>query len=434
MSGSWSAPDILCLKITGGEIMDKMSVRDIEVTGKRVLVRVDFNVPLDGKTGAITDDSRIRASVPTIKYLIKRRAKVILISHLGRPDGKVVNELRMAPIAQRLSQILGQQVGVATDCIGPEVEKSVASLKSGDVILLQNLRFHPDEETGRASFAQALARLGDIFVNDAFGTSHRAHASVAGIAHYLPAVAGFLLEKEVDTLGGILRNPAHPFTSLLGGAKVSDKVGMLENIMGKVDCLLIGGGMAATFLKAKSYEIGLSLVEVDRLDTAAKLIETAAKNSIRLLLPLDVVVASELKAEAKTEVVSVRKIPKDKRIVDIGPKTIESFSRELRGSKTVFWNGPVGVHEIPKFAEGTKAMARLLAELKAATVIGGGSPAEVVSDMGLEGKMTFVSTGGGASLEFLGGKKLPGVEALLDKGAKLKWLKGLMRREGGVDK
>ena len=255
--------------------MNKMTVRDIEVTGKRVLVRVDFNVPVDAKTGAITDDSRIRAALPTIKYLIERNAKVILMSHLGRPKGKVVDDMRLTPVAQRLSQILGQQVGVAMDCIGPEVEKSVEALKAGDVLLLENLRFHPEEEAGNEDFAKALARLGDIYVNDAFGTSHRAHASISGITHYLPAVAGLLLEKEINTLGGLLENPAHPFIAVFGGAKVSDKVAMLNNIMGKVDCLLIGGGMAATFLKAEGYEVGSSLVEAESVDTAAKLIKAS---------------------------------------------------------------------------------------------------------------------------------------------------------------
>jgi len=395
--------------------MNKSSVRDIEVEGKRVLVRVDFNVPLDEKTGEIADDSRIRATLPTIKYLTSRGARVILISHLGRPKGKVVDELRLTVVAQQLSQILGQQVGVATDCIGPEVEKSVASLKSSDVLLLENLRFHSDEETGSASFAQDLAHLADIFVNDAFGTSHRAHASIAGIAHYLPAVAGLLLEKEVDTLGSILENPAHPFAALLGGAKVSDKVGMIENIMDKVDLLLIGGGIAATFLKAKSYKIGLSLVEADRLDTAVELMEKAARNGVHLLLPVDVVVADSLSTKAEFKTVSIDNIPSDLRVVDIGQLTIDSFSRELERCKTVFWNGPMGIYEIPQFAAGTQAMARLLANLKATTVIGGGSTAEAVTEMKLADKMTFVSTGGGASLRFLSGKELPGVEVLVDK-------------------
>ena len=394
--------------------MDKMTVRDIEVNGKRVLLRVDFNVPLDEKTGEITDDNRVRASLPTIKYLTEQGAKVILMSHLGRPKGKVVDGLRLVVVARRLSPLLGQSVGMALDCIGPEVEKLVVDLKSGDVLLLENLRFHAEEEAGDASFAQALARLGDVFVNDAFGAAHRAHASIFGIADYLPAVAGFLLEKEIENLGNILENPARPFASLLGGAKISDKVSMLENIMGKVDFLLIGGGMAATFLKAKSCEVGLSLVETEMLDTAASLMEKTGKSGARLLLPVDVVVADELNEEAKIEVVPVEKIAREKRIVDMGPQTISNFSQELRNCQTVFWNGPVGIFEIPRFAQGTQEIAQLLANLKATTVIGGGSTAEVVNEMGLADKMSFVSTGGGASLEFLSGEKLPGVEALQD--------------------
>ena len=394
--------------------MDKMTLRDIEVGGKRVLVRVDFNVPLDEKTGEITDDNRIRAALPTIKYLTGHGAKVILMSHFGRPKGKVVDGLRLAGIAQRLSQILMQPVGIAPDCVGPEVEKMVANLKSGDILLLENLRFHAEEEAGDVLFAQALARLGDVFVNDAFGAAHRAHASISVITNYLPAVAGFLLEKEIENLGNILENPARPFASLLGGAKISDKVSMLENIMGKVDFLLIGGGMAATFLKAQSFEVGLSLIETEMLDTTARLTEEARKSGARLLLPVDVVVADELNNEAKTEVVPVEEIPKDKRIVDMGPQTVSNFSQELRNCQTVFWNGPVGIFEIPRFAQGTQELARLLANLGATTVIGGGSTAEVVNEMGLADKMTFVSTGGGASLEFLSGEKLPGVEALPD--------------------
>ncbi len=395
--------------------MDKMTVRDIEVSGKRVLVRVDFNVPLDERTGEITDDSRIQATLPTIRYLTDRGARVILCSHLGRPGGKVVDNLRLTIVAQRLSQILGQQVGVTKDCIGSEVEISVESLRSGNVLLLENLRFHSAEERGSPSFAQALARLADAFVNDAFGTSHRAHASISGIANYLPAVAGLLLEKEVKTLGHILENPAHPFAALLGGAKISDKVGMLENIIGKVDCLLIGGAMAATFLKAKSYEVGQSLIEAEMLDTAVRLMERAARNGVRLLLPVDVVIANELGAKAKAEVVSIESIPRDKRIVDIGPQTIRNFRKELRRCQTVFWNGPMGIYEMARFAKGTRAMVRLLANLGAITVVGGGSTAEIAVEMKLADKMTFVSTGGGASLRFLGGETLPGVEALLDK-------------------
>jgi phosphoglycerate kinase len=395
--------------------MDKLTIRDIDVGGKRVLVRVDFNVPLDEKTGEITDDSRIWAALPTIKYLVERGARVILASHLGRPDGKVIDELRMIVVAQRLSQILQKQVGITRDCIGLETEKSIKNLQNRDVLLLENLRFHSAEETNSLVFARALAKLAEIYINDAFGTSHRNHASIVGITRYLPAVAGLLLEKELKALGVILKNPTHPFCALLGGAKVSDKVGMVQNIMDKVDCLLIGGGMAATFLKAKSYGVGLSLIEEDRISTASQLMVKAEKNGIDLVLPVDVIVADKANGEAKGRVVSVDKIPQKQRIVDIGPQTTKNFYKELRRSKTVFWNGPMGIYEIPQFSEGTRAVAKILSALKANTIIGGGSTAEIVTDLGLANKMTFVSTGGGATLAFLGGQKLPGVEALLDK-------------------
>lgn len=400
--------------------MDKMTVRDVEVADKRVLVRVDFNVPLVEATGEITDDSRIRATLPTIRHLIERGAKVILISHLGRPKGKVVDKLRLTVVAQRLSQILGQQVGVTRDCIGAEVEKSVKSLKSGDVLLLENLRFHSAEEMDSPLFARALARLADIYVNDAFGTSHRSHASIVRMAEYLPAVAGLLLERELNTLGSILENPAHPFAAVIGGVKIRDKVDMLENIMEKVDYLLIGGGMATTFLKAKSYEIGQSPVESDRLDTVNELIEKATRNGVHLVLPVDVIVANEVSPRGDIKVVTIANMPHECSppgcsIVDIGPQTVKSFYNELRRCKTVFWNGPMGICEIPKFAQGTQAIARLLANLKATTIMGGGSTAEVVIEMGLAGKMSFVSTGGGASLKYLSGETLPGVEVLLNK-------------------
>ncbi len=394
--------------------MDKLTVRDIPVTGKRVLVRVDFNVPMD-KQGFITDDSRIRAALPTITYLIDYGAKVILISHLGRPDGKVVPDLRLTPIAQRLSQLLGQQVGMATNCIGPEVEKSVATLKNGDVLMLENLRFHDDEETGSEEFAAKLARLGDVFVNDAFGTSHRAHASISVIAKFLPAVAGFLLENEINTLGSLLKNPAYPFTSLLGGAKVSDKTAMLHNIMSKVNCFLIGGGMSVTFLKAKGLDVGASNFEKDSVQTAADIMKKAAANNVKVVLPVDVIVADKISNDANVQTVPVEFIPKDMKVVDIGPGTIQLFEEQLRASKTVFWNGTMGINEIHLFANGTRAMALTLANLKATTIIGGGSTAEVFDSMALVDRITFVSTGGGASLLFLSGEKLPGVEALLDK-------------------
>lgn len=394
--------------------MSKTTVRDIEVSNKKVLVRADFNVPLDEETGDITDDSRIQAVLPTIEYLTDRGAKVILCSHLGRPKGKVVDKLRLAVVAQRLSQILGHQVECAEDCIGPDVEKAIEKLNNSNILLLENVRFHPEEERNDDTFAQALSRLADIYVNDAFGTAHRNHASVVGVTKYLPAVAGLLLEKELKSLGGILKHPAHPFIVLLGGAKVSDKVAMIENIMDKVECILIGGGMAATFLKAKSYEVGLSLLD-DMVELAARLMEKAVNNRTRLLLPVDVVVAAEVRNTAKGNIVSVENISPKARIVDIGPQTIKIFTEELQKSKTVFWNGPMGVCEIPQFARGTLAMTGVLADLDVTTVVGGGSTAEIVTKSGLDNKMTFVSTGGGASLKFLAGEALPGVEALMDK-------------------
>jgi phosphoglycerate kinase len=395
--------------------MNKLTVRDIDVADKRVLMRADFNVPLSGNNGVITDDSRIRATLPTIKYLSERGAKIILCSHLGRPKGRVVQKLRLAVVAQRLSQILGQKVVVADDGIGPEVDKAVAALKPGNVLLLENIRFHPQEEANDDAFARTLARLADIYVNDAFGACHRAHASIVGIAHHLPAVAGLLVEKEIKVLEGLLAHPNRPFAELAGGAKVSDKIRVLENTMDKVDCLLVGGGMAATFLKAKGCEVGLSLVENDKLDFATKLMEQAVKQKLPLMLPVDVIVAADINAEAEYKVVAVESIPPQWQIVDIGPHTIDNFSRELSRCQTIFWNGPMGVCEIAQFAQGTQAMARLLAGLKATTIIGGGSTAEIVTAMKLADKMSFVSTGGGASLRFLSGEKLPGVEVLLNR-------------------
>jgi phosphoglycerate kinase len=394
--------------------MNKMTVRDIDVSGKKVLVRVDFNVPVD-KAGKITDDSRIRAALPTIKYLLEHKARVILMSHFGRPKGKVVEDMRLAPAAARLGEILGKKVATTKDCIGPEVEKAVNALNPGDVLMLENLRFHNEEEAGDAAFAKALAKLGDVYVNDAFGTSHRAHASISGIAQYLPAVAGFLLENEINTLGALLEKPEHPFTAMFGGAKVSDKVAVLKNIMDKVDTLLIGGGMAATFLKIKNYEIGKSLFEKESVDAAASIIKQAEAKSVKLLLPVDAVVADAIDEKAVASTVPIEKIPADKLMADIGPKTVEIFSKELKKSKMVFWNGPMGVEEIPQFASGTEDIARLLPKLKAKTIMGGGSTGEVIDKLGLADKVTFVSTGGGASLEFLGGDVLPGVAALKDK-------------------
>jgi len=343
--------------------MAKKTVRDIEVAGKKVLVRVDFNVPLDEKTGVITDDSRILAVLPTLDYLIDRGAKIILCSHLGRPQGKVVDSLRLDIVARRLMEILGRQVEHTDDCIGPDVEKAAAALDSSSVLLLENVRFHPEEEANDDSFARALSQLADIYVDDAFGTAHRCHASVVGVARYLPAVAGLLLEKEIESLGAILKDPAKPFVVILGGAKISDKVAMIQNIMHKVDCILIGGGMAATFLKAKSYEVGQSLLD-DMVETAASLMDEAQNNSTRLILPLDVVVSDKVSHTAKGSIVPVDSISPHKSIVDIGPQTIKIFTNEVQKSLTTFWNGPMGMCEISQFARGTLAIAGVLADME----------------------------------------------------------------------
>jgi len=395
--------------------MPKRTVEDIEVNGKKVLLRVDFNVPLNINTGAISNDSRIRASLPTIKYLIDHKAKVILCSHLGRPGGKVVENLRMAPIAQRLSQLMGLPVNMASDCIGQEIESKVGTLKEGDILVLENLRFHPEEEADDARFARKLARLADIYVNDAFGTAHRAHASTVGVAKYLPAVAGFLMKKELAVMGKLLHNPERPLACLIGGAKVSDKIELLQNMLRRVDMLLIGGGMAATFLKTQGYEVGHSLIEDDKLSLAKKLLQEAEEWGVPFLLPIDAVVAGKIKAGAQTRVVPVTNIPSGSHIVDIGPQSIELFCSKLEKCRTITWNGPMGIYEIPQFAQGTRSIASFLATLNATTIIGGGSSAEVVQEMGLTDKMTHVSTGGGASLRFLEGVTLPGVEVLLDK-------------------
>jgi len=394
--------------------MPKKTIEDIDVRGKRVLVRVDFNVPLGRDTGAISDDSRIRASLPTIKYLVDHRAKVIICSHLGRPQGKVVEDLRMSPIGERLSQLMGLPVAMASDCIGPEVESKAGALKEGDILVLENLRFHPEEEKDDVGFARKLANLADIYVNDAFGTAHRAHASTVGVARYLPAVAGLLMDKELRVMEKLLHDPERPWGCIVGGAKVSDKIGLLQNMLRKVDTLLVGGGMAATFLKAQGYEVGQSLVEDDKLDLARKLLREARDLKVPFVLPVDAVVAGEIKAGVPTAVVPTTDIPVGGQIVDIGPRSIALFQDELEKCRTIMWNGPVGIYEIPQFARGTGAIASFLSTLGATTVIGGGSSAEVVQEMGLADKMTHVSTGGGATLRFLEGATLPGVEVLLD--------------------
>ncbi len=393
--------------------MDKKTIRDINVADKRVLMRTDFNEPLDEKTGRITDDIRIRAAIPTIEYLINHEAKVVLCSHLGRPKGKKEPLYSLRGVAERLSEILRQEVRLAPDCIGAEVEEMVLRMRAGDVVLLENLRFYPGEEKSDPAFIEALARLGELYVDDAFGTAHRGHASITGVTKYLPAVSGLLLEKEVNTLGSVLQNPVHPFGLLLGGAKVSDKVALIENVMSKVDHIIIGGGMAASFLKAKNYEVGRSLLD-GNVEVAAFLIQKAEKHNVKIYLPEDVLVTDEIADGAGAAVASVDAIPSEKRIADIGPLTISRFRRVLEKCKTVFWNGPMGVYEIPQFSEGTFAVAKIIAGLNATTIIGGGSTAEVVTSLKLNEHMSFVSTGGGASLEFLSGQTLPGVAALLD--------------------
>ncbi len=394
--------------------MKKRTVRDIKVMGKKVLVRVDFNVPLDMKTHEISDDTRIRAALPTIQYLIEQGARVILCSHFGRPKGEVVEDMRLAPVAQRLSELLGREVAYTDDCIGSDVEAEVWEMKDGDVLLLENVRFYADEEKNDPDFAGRLATLADIFVNDAFGAAHRAHASTVGVAHYLPAVAGFLMEKEIDYLDRALATPTPPFAAVVGGAKVSDKLAMLTNILRKVDALIIGGGMCCTFFKAEGKSVGKSTVEEDKIETVKGLLMEAAQAGVKVLLPTDVVVAREFSGGVPTQVVSVLDIPDESIVMDIGPETIERYVDELSHCKTVVWNGPMGVFEYPEFKKGTESVARQLASMNATTILGGGSTAEAVEELGLAGKMSHVSTGGGAALEFLEGKKLPGVEALND--------------------
>ena len=397
--------------------MDKKTIRDIDLAGKRVLVRVDFNVPLDSQQH-ITDDTRIRAALPTIRYLLDQGAAVILMSHLGRPDGRVVDTLRLAPVAQRLSELLGRPVEKAAESVGPAVEAQARALQPGQVLLLENLRFHKEEEKNDPGFARQLAALGEVYVNDAFGTAHRAHASTEGVTRYLPGAAGFLMEKEINFLGSALEHPRRPFAAIIGGAKVSDKIAVLERLISMVDTLLIGGGMANTFLKAEGFEIGDSLFEASKLDVARDLIAKARQRGIQFLLPVDVVVADRFAADATYKVVSHDNVPESWRILDIGPKTIEAFREALADAQTIVWNGTLGVAEMPAFAKGTNALIEILAERTragATTIIGGGDSAAAVEEAGASEKMTHVSTGGGASLEFLEGRTLPGVAALQDK-------------------
>ena len=397
--------------------MNKKTIRDIQVAGKRVLVRVDFNVPLDAERH-ITDDTRIKAAIPTIRYLLDQGAAVILMSHLGRPNGQVVDSMRLTPVAQRLGELLGRPVQMAPDCVGPEVEALAKALQPGQVLLLENLRFHKEEEKNDLDFARQLASLGDIYVNDAFGTAHRAHASTEGITHYLPGVAGFLMEKEINFLGSALENPRRPFAAITGGAKVSDKIAVLERLINIVDSLLIGGGMANTFLKAEGHEIGDSLFEESKMDVARELITKAHQKGLEFLLPIDVVVADRFAPDANSKVVDHNEVPPGWRIMDIGPATIAVFRQALEGAETIVWNGTLGVAEMPAFAKGTDAIIEMLVERTkegATTIIGGGDSAAAVEQAGAAEKMTHVSTGGGASLEFLEGRVLPGVAALQDK-------------------
>ena len=390
--------------------MDKKTVRDIDLKGKRVLMRVDFNVPM--ANGAVTDDKRIRASLPTIQYVLDQGASLILMSHLGRPKGGPDPEFSLKAAAEALSKLLGRPVEMAPDSVGPEVEAMAKALKPGQVMMLENVRFHKEEEKNNPEYAKQLASLGEVYVDDAFGSAHRAHASTEGVAHYLPAVSGILMEQELEYLGRAVKNPEHPFIAILGGAKISDKIAVIENLLTKCDKLIIGGGMANTFLAAKGYNMGDSLVEPSAIDTAKTIMSKAGD---KLLLPVDAVIADKFDNEANCKVVPVDQVPNGWRIMDIGPKSIDLFSDALKGARLVVWNGPMGVFEMPKFADGTFAIARALANSGATTVIGGGDSASAVKKAGVAKQMTHVSTGGGASLEFLEGKELPGVAALNDK-------------------
>ncbi len=393
----------------------KKTVKDVDVRSRRVLVRVDYNVPLDAQ-GNVSDDKRITASLPTINYLLEQGARIILCSHLGRPKGEVKKEFSLAPVAKRLKELLPNvNIYFASDCIGEEAERKAAALKDGEILLLENLRFHKEEEKNDPEFAKKLASLAEIYVSDAFGTVHRAHASTAGVAAYLPAVAGFLIGKELSIMGGALENPERPFVAILGGAKVADKIGVITNLLNKCDTLLIGGGMAYTFFKAMGYEIGDSLLDAESIDLAKQLMETAKQKGVKLLLPVDTVVAKAFAADAEHMTVAANAIPAGWQGLDIGEKTRELFAAEIKNAKTVIWNGPMGVFEFPAFAKGTEAVAKACAECGGTTIIGGGDSASAVKKLGYADKMTHISTGGGASLEFLEGKVLPGVAALNDK-------------------
>ena len=394
--------------------MNKKTVKDIDLKGKKVFVRCDFNVPMDENQN-ITDNTRIVAALPTIKYLLEQNCKLVLASHLGRPKGEVKPEFSLKPVAKELSKLLGKEVIMAKDVIGEDAMTKSANLKEGEILLLENVRFHREETDNDPEFAKKLASMAEVYVNDAFGSAHRAHASTTGIANYLPAVAGFLIEKELKFLGNAVNNPERPFVAILGGAKVSDKIGVIDNLLEKVDTLMIGGGMAYTFFKAQGYEVGNSICEMDKLDLAKNAMEKAKQKGVKLMLPVDTKVGKEYKPDTESKVVKYTEIPADWEGFDIGPETIKMFSDELKTAKTVVWNGPLGLFEFEQFAVGTNSIAKVLSEIDATTIIGGGDSAAAVKKAGLEDKMTHISTGGGASLEFLEGKKLPGIECLMDK-------------------
>lgn len=394
--------------------MNKKTVKDIDLKGKKVFVRCDFNVPMDENQN-ITDNTRIVAALPTIKYLLEQNCKIILASHLGRPKGEVKPEFSLKPVAKELSRLLGKEVIMANDVIGEDAMSKASNLKEGEIMLLENVRFNREETDNDPEFAKKLASMAEIFVNDAFGTAHRAHASTTGIADYIPGVAGFLIEKELKFLGNAINNPERPFVAILGGAKVSDKIGVIDSLLDKVDTLMIGGGMAYTFFKAQGYNVGNSLCEVEKTGLALEAMEKAKAKGVKLLLPIDTKVGKEFKPDTESKTVAWTEIPDEWEGFDIGEKTIEMFKNELQNAKTVIWNGPLGLFEFEQFAIGTNEIAKTLAELDATTIIGGGDSAAAVTKAGLADKMTHISTGGGASLEFLEGKKLPGIECLQDK-------------------
>ena len=394
--------------------MNKKTVKDIDLKGKKVFVRCDFNVPMDENQN-ITDNTRIIAAIPTIKYLLEQNCKIILASHLGRPKGEVKPEYSLKPVAKELSKLLNTEVIMANDVIGEDATNKAKNLKEGEILLLENVRFHREETDNEPEFAKKLASMAEIFVNDAFGAAHRAHASTTGIANYIPGVSGFLIEKELTVLGNAINNPERPFMAILGGAKVSDKIGVIDSLLDKVDTLMIGGGMAYTFFKAQGYNVGNSLCEVDKVDLAISAMEKAKQKGVKLLLPVDTKVGKEFKPDTESKTVAWTEIPDEWEGFDIGEKTIEMFKEELKNAKTVIWNGPLGLFEFDQFAIGTNEIAKALAQLDATTIIGGGDSGAAVEKAGLADKMTHISTGGGASLEFLEGKKLPGIECLQDK-------------------